>query len=185
MLSIVSRTAYSILLHTTFTIPTFVLIMAMFVDTISLWAPLQILHNSVPATRPTKRIDIKKDPTLSLVLTLVASSIMGMALYAAQKTVFPAFVVGHFDAVKNIMPLPLPLLVLGLVPTAYCVQEIVYTHGFSRGSVAMLVSSFVVGGANIALGVRGGDLLGVLGIVQAWNVVLAVTSLVLGFILQV
>ncbi|CCG83720.1 protein of unknown function [Taphrina deformans PYCC 5710] len=185
MLSIISRTAYSILLHTTYTIPTFVLIMSIAIDTISIWGPLQILHTADPATKPTVRIDIKKDFTLTAILTLISSSIMGIGLYIAQKTVYPAFVVGHFDAVKNIMPLPLPLFVFGLIPVGYCVQEIIYTHGFSSGAIAMLTSSFVVGSVNIALGVRGGDLLGVFGIVQAWNCILAVASAVLGFILKV
>lgn len=155
---------------------------SLFIDTIALWAPLQLLHHG--GLEEQRQSTVEKDWSLTLVLTLISSSLMGMALYIAQKTVLPVFVVGHFDAVKNIMTLPLPVLISGLIPTAYCVQDLVYTHGFHDATIAMLVSSFVVGGVNTALGVRGGDLIGIFGVVQGWNVILLCTTAVLGIILK-
>lgn len=92
---------------------------------------------------------------------------------------------GHFDQIRSIRASPLPLLVLAYLPAGYCLQEVIYKHGFHHGTIASLVSAFVVGSAKIGMGVRGGDLLGVFGVVQYWNAAMAVASLVIGYILQV
>lgn len=187
MLSILSRTAYSTFLHTSYEIPLFVLFMSAAIDILSLFAPLRLLlsPDDTSKTPPTARLEIIKEPSLSIVLTLIVSSIMSIAIYVAQKTSGASFLMGHFDQIRSIRASPLPLLVLAYLPAGYCLQEVIYKHGFHHGTIASLVSAFVVGSAKIGMGVRGGDLLGVFGVVQYWNAAMAVASLVIGYILQV
>ena len=184
MLVVVSRSAYATLLYTAYRVPMFVHVMSIMIDALSLWAPLQFFTFPSKAML-VKRLEIKKDWSLSLVLTLIVSSIFSMALYIAQKTQLPSFLLGHFDHVKNIMPMPLPLLVLGFIPTSYCVQELIYRHGFSAGAIAALSCSFIANSGRIALGIRGADLIGIFGVTQAWNAVLVIASAAIGSILQV
>lgn len=167
-----------------YAIPLYVNLMSVAIDTLSLWGPIQFF--TTPAKpRTIKRLEIRKDLSLSLVLTLIVSSILSMAVYVAQKTRLPSFLLGHFDGVKNITPSPLPLLILGFIPTSYCIQELIYRHGFSSGTIAALVSSFVIGSGHIALGIHGADLFGVFGTIQAWNIVVTIACMVIGSILQV
>lgn len=147
--------------------------------------PLQLLVEPSTGGGAKERIDIKKEWTLTVVLTLIASSLFSMTLYVAQKTTLPTFLMGHFDGVVNIQASPLPLLLLGFLPAGYCLQEIIYTHGFHHGSIALLVAQFLVSSSKIGLGVRGGDLFGIFGTTQFGNAIAAFTTIVIGYILKV
>lgn len=184
-MSLLSRAAFVILLHTSYNVPIFALAMIVFIDTISMWSLLRLFAPMVSKDVPLRRLDIKKEPSLTVVLSFIASSILAIALYVAQKTNLPAFVIGHFEAIENIAPTPLPLLLFGLLPFGWAIQEMIYSHGFHAGSIAMLTSSFVVGSGKIALGVKGGDLLGIFGTMQFWNATVATAAMVIGYILKV
>lgn len=159
--------------------------MIIFVDTISMWALIRMLAPAADKDVPVRRLEIKKEVSLTVVLTLIASSILAISLYVAQKTTLPAFVIGHFEDIQNIGATPLPLLLFGFLPFGWAIQEMIYTHGFHSGSIAMLTSSFVVGSGKVALGVKGGDLLGIFGTLQFWNASIATAALVIGYILRV
>lgn len=60
-----------------------------------------------------------------------------------------------------------------------------YTHGFHHGSIALLVSQFVVSSSKLGLGVRGGDVSGVFGTTQFGNAIAALATIVIGYILKV
>ena len=183
MLSVISRTAYATMLCFFFNVPPGIPALTTVIDTLSIWLPILAIYKE-PNGRPVKRREISKEVSLTVILTLISASFLSISAYTAIKTFLPQFINAHFDLLRTTPVIPLPFLVAGFIPSGYCLQEIIYRHGFHVGTITVLVSSFVVGCGNIALAIRGGDAAGVLGVVQLWNASLTVTSAIIGYILN-
>lgn len=184
MLSVLSRTAFAAFLHTTFEIPLFVVIMSIAIDSLSLWTPLRLVLSPEIKSAPVVRVDIKKDTSLTFVLTLIVSSILSIAVYVIQKTTGPATLLAHFDQVRSITASPLPLLLLAFLPAGYCLQGLIDKYGWA-GMWAALSSAALVGASKIGLGIRGGDLLGTILVVQYWNTAMLIASSTVKYVLQI
>lgn len=182
-LSVVSRTAHASILFSYFDVPIGVLVLTTAVDTLAIIAPV-VLFAPGQTIVLEPRLALKKDTTLTIVLTCISSAFLSIFSYVAHKTFQPAFVVGHFDSVKSVTPQPLPLLMAGLLPTGYCLQHLIAKHGFMQGAIMSLVSNLIVSGSSTAMALRGADIVGAIGVTQAWNVSLVITCCILGFIMQ-
>ena len=183
MLVIISRTAYAAILCLCFHIPPGIPALTTSIDVAAILIPIAALK-TYKRIEPVKNEMIKKENSLSIILTLIAASVLSVGTYVAIKTFLPTFVGAHFDILRPIPAVPLPFLVVGYMPAGYCLQEIIFKHGFHLGSLAVLCSSFIVGCSNIGLAIRGGDIVGILGVVQFWNIMYTVVCAVLGYIVR-
>lgn len=183
MLSVISRTPYLTLLHNSFAIPIKALALTLLIDTISAIVSIRLFCHQIILTAKYPA-SLRADRTLKAILTAIAASFMSLFVYTGAKTFFPTFLITHFDAIRTVTPIPLPILIFGYMPIGYCLQELIDRYGFMQGAITTMAWSALVSGGNIAMGVKGGDVWGIAGVIEFWQVALLITSGVLGYVLS-
>ncbi|OLL26149.1 hypothetical protein NEOLI_002109 [Neolecta irregularis DAH-3] len=162
------------LLNASFSIPAYALVLVSAIDVSSIFIPFWLIRHVRSQCPP-------QDKVFSGLYTALSATILSIAIYVGSKTWYPHLVLTHFDGIRSVVPIPLPLLVVGLLPAGWALQEIFTIRG-SKGLASLLAQMIVVATGNIWLSVRGADLAGVIGISGAWAMQILITAAILKWV---
>ncbi|BFZ55800.1 hypothetical protein PYCC9005_002841 [Savitreella phatthalungensis] len=178
---VLSRSASAIVLAYFFALPTGVVVGLVAVEALVVYVPMRLVFDEPVVRTVGGRVGsgakaLEKETSLTATLTFIGAAFLGAGVYVAGKTFLPELVVSHFDGIRRVPAAPLPLIVLGMIPPALALQELVFRAGLTKALVLTVFIAAISDGPRLLL-IRGADLQGVVAVIGLWSAILSAVAL--------
>jgi hypothetical protein len=148
LLGTVARGPFLQLLFSYFHVPWYTIMTLLCVDIASISIPIFLLKRTPQPPRT-----LYNDTKLSSYGTLLSAIFLSLPIYYISAKWLPVVLVSHFDGVRNVLPLPIPLLIALNLPMGYALETLVTRYG-AYGTAVALADVFITGTHRLFLGVN-------------------------------